>query len=353
MSYAMTRGHVVRGRVLGRGLGDLGALAVQSGFRGVPAAGTVALPMPGWQTASYGDPMNKQNDVYRKVGDDNVLNQIQQRLIDVYAMNPADAFNTDDGHFSARRNYRDWMNNLVFEIREDGPFLQALKSYWVRQGRNDNLWPGSGGQTDFGPNTNNSRDLQIAQSLYAMLANPSQPLWQVYPGDGFVRLRSADYLYNGIIRNALIAAGYLKPGTEINTKDDGPIVQALEAFYREGVASGRTDLNYGRWASDTGLGPNTAVNFGPNTNTDEVRISPELITSVLSGWSARTLGTAAQRTAAQAAFATATIRPPLLGMVSDTSRPAFNPRTVLSPSLVRSLATTLAPVLLNITIGKK
>jgi len=321
------------------GLGAIPQMPVLAGYPGVPHVPPPPAGVPTWQQATYGDDINKQNTVYRRIGDDGVLNMLQQRLVDFRVMNPADTKNPDDQRFSARRNYRDWLNNLVFEIREDGAFLQSLKAFWVREGRNDNLWPGSGGQTDFGPNTNSSRDLQVSKQIYDMLTTPGTPIWGT-ASDGFVRLRANDYLYNTMVRDALQRAGYLptSPTPEINTKDDGPMVKALETFYREGVAAGGASvgLDYGRWPSDTDLGPNTAINFGPNTNGDEIRISPQLLTSVLSGWSARTVGTAAQRTAAQQAFVSATIRPPVFGLPSTPTKQRVTLAT-LKPGVLKNL----------------
>lgn len=325
------------------GLGQ--APTTTTGFApGVPTV-RASVALPSWDIATSGQAdIQKNNNNYRKIGDENLLNMMRQRLEDVHAIDPTDV-DPDTGLKTARKHVRDWLNNQQYEVREGMPFIQALKAWWVRQGRVPNRWPGepqeSSDSINFGPNTDNSTALQIAQNFYESFRNPSTPLWQKYAGDGYVRLRNNDYLWNHIVRQALINQGYLASDAEVNTKDDGPMVRALEGFYREGAAAGgsKVGLDYGSWPSDTALGANTAINFGPNTNGDEVRIDEKLLTAVLNGWSAREV---AARNAAAGALRDATIRPPLIGLPSQgATRPLA---TMLSPAALRAATSSITPL---------
>ncbi len=315
MSYQSLRPR----RVSQRGLGQVPTqVGPAQGFQGVPRPGS-SVTLPSWNDATYERNINHQSNTFGKVGSEDVLNALIQRLADVKAISPTDR-DADSGQFTARRHLRDWMNNQQYEIREDGPFLRALRAFWTRQGRVDNAWPQD---TDFGPSTNGSKDLHIAQNFYSALADPHTPLWRVN-ADGFVRLKNDDMLWNTLVRNALVQAKYLDAHAEVNTKDDGPMVQALKRFYDDGVAAGGTTvgLDYGAWPS--------GINFGPNTNGDEVRISDKLLTSVLNGWSGRLVDL---QKAAAGALAGATIRRPLIGVPAQLQGTTS---FTLSPSAIRA-----------------
>jgi len=265
---------------------------------------------------------------YVKIGDEAVLNAMMSRLADLGVI---DRRNVDaDSHlFTARRNVQKWDGSHDYEIRDDGPFITAVRSYWVRTGRNDAEWPTG---TDFGPNTNSSKDLQISRPLYERLTSTSVPRWIVNP-DGYVRLYVADSLYKDVLRNALMQSGYLSPSAPVSTKDDGAMAQALKAYYDEGVAlvnSGAARLDYGDWPG--------GFNFGPNTNGDEIRIPEKLLAAVLSGETPRQIvrrtAIASASDAARAAFAAATIRPPVLGLPSSMNKQVFR----------SGIATTFTPV---------
>lgn len=342
------------------------------GARGVPKVQVTQI-LPTWEeaTANQGD-INKYGNIFRKIGDENLLNMMRQRLEEMYAIDPHDA-DPDTGQKTARHHVRDWLNNIQYEVREGMPFIQALKAWWVRQGRNTGWWAGdpasSPESVNFGPNTDSSQNLVISQTLYNAFRDPKRPLWTPSADNGYVHIKSYDYFWNTILRQALIDQGYLAPDAEVNALDDGPMVKALESFYREGVAQGPSSgINYGRWPSDTSLGPNTAVNYGTNTGAqhddaaanaiasfdpvaaaifqassgahDEVRVDPNLLTAVLNGWSAREAG---RRAAAAGALRTATIRPPLIGLPSQgATRPLV---TMISPAVLRSAASAIAPAI--------
>lgn len=301
-----------------------------SGHRGLGQTPEKSGPLPMWSALPGAF---RHGDVeYKKIGDDALLDQMMARLADVGAVSRANV-DADTHQFTARRSYRNFFGNQVREIREEGPFVRALRSYWVRMGRPDNWWPGW--DTDFGPNTNNSQDLQISKPLYEQLALTGQPKWRLHP-DGYVRLLVDDDLYQRGVRDALVADGYLDARAPVTTKDDGPMVQALKAYFDEGVAAvtaGQAQLDYGQWPS--------GINFGPNTNGDEIRIPEKLLIALLTGNSprraVRAAASAAASAAARAAFATATIRPPVIG--SPSTRVAFRPG--VGTQLVRAPAVTL------------
>lgn len=314
-----------------RGLGgvSLYGTAPVAGYHGVPTS--PMTPLPVWEQATEPTIINKRDTEYRKISDDSILNNIQHRLVELAVMSPDDTKDVDTGNFSARRPYVSWPAGRNYEIRDDGPFLQSLRDYWVRMGRNPSLWPE--GEFNFGPNTDSSQNLQIAKPLYELLKTPT--MWQV-GGDGFVHLRAHDYLFATLLRNALMREGYLAAGDPVNAKDDGPMVGALKAFYDEGVAAGGTNvgLNYGAWPS--------GLNFGPNTNGDEVRIDPKLIVAVLNGWSGR--GVAAASGVVTAALRNTTIRPPVIGVpaqlaaaAGSASRPVFTPNMLAVTRAIRPL----------------
>lgn len=311
---------------------------------GIPVV-HVSQTLPDWDHATAGQSdINKNGNIYRKIGDEDLLNMMRQRLEELYAIDPTDV-DPDTQQKTARHHVRDWLNNIQYEVREGMPFIQALKAWWVRQGRIPNQWPGEPQEApdsiNFGPNTDNSTALHMAQNFYEMFRDPRTPLWRVN-ADGYVRLRNNDYLWNHVVRQALVNQGYLAPNAEVSTKDDGPMVRALEGFFREGAAAGgsKVGLDYGSWPSDTWAGANTAVNFGPNTNGDEVRIPEKLLIAVLNGWSAREV---AARNTAAGQLRDATIRPPIIGLPSQgATRPIA---ATLSPAALRAAATAISPAL--------
>lgn len=262
----------------------------------VPSFGP-ATGLPTFAQAAYEGGINHQNNVFGKIGDEALLNTMMARLVSLGVADPSDPVKT------ARRNLRDWIGDQKYELREDGPFIQALKAFWVRMGRNESNWPSD---TDFGPSTNASKDLHISTSLYDQLKQPPGP-WAIN-SDGFVRLRNNDYLWSNLVKNALVRDGYVDRGAPINTKDDGPMVQGLHRFFDEAQQAG---IDVGRWPS--------GFNFGPNTNGDEVRIDDKLLRAVLTpGMSARAI---AAQTRARAELAGATIKKPIFGTVRAQQRP--------------------------------
>ena len=217
------------------------------------------------------------------------------------------------------------------KLPEDGPFIQGLKALWVRMGRVNEMWPGARGEFNFGPNTNDSKDLRISQALYNLLKAPNH-LWRVQ-GDKFVRLSVNDPLYSQDVRNKLVANGYLDNALPASTKDDSAMVKAIKRWWEE---ARERRLPVGAWPS--------GINFGPNTNGDEIRISDELLTNILSGQSPRAVDAAKQAAAGLRAGA---LRPPLYGSVT-TDQPRLAPNTTFLSNMP-----LITSGMIQITLPKK
>lgn len=309
-----------------------------SGFIGYPQPATVTA-LPDFSVATGGALFQNNSVNWGTISDDGVLNLLQHRLVEVYAQSPLATTDPDTGNFSARRPYISWPAGRNYEIREDAPFITALKCYWVRMGRDPSLW--TCGSFNFGPNTNSSKDLHIAQGLYERLANPQTPLW-VNSG-GYTYLNNQDFFWNTVLVQELVQAGYLSAQDDINTNEDGAVIGALKAFFDDGVAAdtamGSQLFVYGTWPS--------GYNFGPNTGPDacdgyEARLPPELIWAVLNGWSSRGMAQAIGNV--QATFKGADIRPPIFGMPSDAGTA---PKLAITLPAATQVSAQLAPTVLS------
>lgn len=207
------------------------------------------------------------------------------------------------------------------EFSEEYPPLTNLKMLWIRMGRANSLWPGAQGEYNFGPTTYvdanqnvagtyNSYDVKKPANALRMnteflellgehagrprshrvtvggmgFTGPySDRLWVVH-NDGYVRLRKDDPLLEAV-RARLVRDGYLAPTSQVSTKDDSAFVRALKTRVRqENAESGRNRGGVGNkyfWPSDTDLGSDSALNFGPNTNGNEIRIHPDVLLRAL------------------------------------------------------------------------
>lgn len=282
-----------------------------------------ALPRPA--SAAYGSlPAFEQGAYMRqyehevqwgRIGDDALLDQILAVLISMKAALP--------GATKARVGGR---------LPEEGHFIQGLKNLWIRMGRHAPMWPGARGEFNFGPNTNNAKDLRISEALYNLLKAPPG-LWRKQ-ADGFVRLHVTDPLYARDVRDKLVGYGYMDRGMPASTKDDSSMVKALRRWWDEAREQG---INVGRWPD--------GINFGPNTNGDEIRISEELLTNLLTGVGPRAAAAGKQ---AAAGFRAGALRPPVYGTLASSSpqRLSLSPdvlREILSKSLITHAAAIPLP----------
>lgn len=163
-----------------------------------------------------------------------------------------------------------------YEIREGRDSMENLRALWIRQGKRPEWWPGAQGEYNFGPNTRSSKALRISEAFYRYLTNETRaPLFAPHK-DGYVRLSFRDPLLR-TVRGRLIAQGYLAPQKNVSTKDDSAFVRAMRTVYekerdrRGGQLKGRNNKDW--WPS--------GINFGPNTNTNELRVHPEFLDFLL------------------------------------------------------------------------
>jgi len=279
--------------------------------------------LPPFEQGSYMQQFEHEQD-WGRVGDDAVLGGMLAILKRLQAVSPLVTAPRVDG-----------------QLKEDAPFMRALRSLWVRMGRAKELWPGARGEFNFGPNTNESKDLRINKVFYALLREP-RSMWRKNNEDGYVRLSQGDHLYSDVIYNKLVESKYLDKSQPVSTKDESAMVTALGNWYTEAKAQG---ANVGYWPS--------GINFGPNTNGDEIRISDELLTNILTQPSPRQ--TAARQQVA-AALTGMTVRAPVFG--SLISAPSPTAKVALSAAALKfrapssTLASTLRSALLATTIKK-
>jgi hypothetical protein len=253
-------------------------------FGEVNAPGYGSLVLPIWNDAVYMKQYEHEQN-WGRIGNADVLNRLVGVLATLKVIDPAVRV--------AR------VNN---EVREEGEFIQGLKALWIRMGRNPALWPGARGEFNFGPNTNSSKDLRIHQDFYGLLSSPGT-LWRKNE-DGFVRLALWDRLYSGDVRDKLIASKYLDNSQPASTKDNSQMVKAIRNWYDEARA---LRLDVGRWPE--------GINFGSNVNGDEIRISDNLLTQILTQPSPRQI---VGRRQTSEALRGATIRPPVIGTLRST-----------------------------------
>ncbi len=162
-----------------------------------------------------------------------------------------------------------------YEIREGRPSMQDLKALWVRHGKILDWWPGAKDEYNFGPNTRSSKSLRISEVFYRYITDPAAPMYGVHK-DGYTRLKYRDPLLN-TIRGRLIGAGYLPAHESVSTKDNSAYVRALRTIY-EKVREERGGRLKGANNNDWWPG---GINFGPNTDHNELRIHPEFLDMLL------------------------------------------------------------------------
>lgn len=271
------------------------------------------------------------------VSDDATLNQIKNILVRDRAMAAGDSVRGADG-----------------KMRDDGVFIEALKNWWIRHGKNPAMWPSEFRDTDtrtinynFGPTNNDGSQLRINQALWDLLQAPLPAPWRPYfegkEGQiGHVRVRLSDRLYQNEIRSRLLELGYITPDVATSISDGSSFTEALKRYYAEARAQGMPVGSWAGWTESGGCASydvfGNCQNYGPATDGDQIRLHELLLQSLVSRLHNPRVALAAAG-AASGTLATRT-KPPLYGSLPGDSAPVVN----LSRAVVGTASKMVSPL---------
>jgi hypothetical protein len=167
-------------------------------------------------------------------------------------------------------------------------------------------------------------------------------LW-IVNADGYVRLRVDDPLL-AIVRANLIRHGYLSREMMVSTKDDSAFVRALKTAYeekRDSIASAGARGGPAPEIRATDRWWPSGINFGPNTNSNELRVHPQFLLEILIAPPAKS------RTTALAALRGVKVKRPVLGTLPSVTgahqRGALVVPRIQVSSAARAAAMTTSP----------
>lgn len=286
----------------------------------------------------------RYNVPWALVSDDAILNQIKQILVRARAMAPGEAIRNNEG-----------------KLKDDGVFINALRSLWTRLGRNPNQWPEAFRDTDtrtvnynFGPTNNDGAQLRINQAFWDALqsidaSRPWRPYYEGKEGQiGHVRVRLSDQLMREM-RDRLIQLGYIDGRVESSVADGSAFSDALKRYYTE---AREQNMPVGSWAGWTETGGcasydvfGTCQNYGPNTDGDQIRLHTDLLDSIVNRRHSPRV-TFAMRGAQTGVAATRT-KPPLIGSLPGDASPmstlnaSVGRRVPIAPSTTSKLIAAL------------
>lgn len=282
--------------------------------------------MPEWdsvatQRLTWGSPGATQLVEFGTIEDNGVLDAMMIRLANVWAQDPSeidigpDAVNKPGRRtLTARRTINDWAGYEQFHIRDDGPFVAALWIYWCRVNHDVAHWPAG---YNFGPSTGGGVSLHISKMLYNQLRNGE--VWWNPGASGYTHqlFHGKDWLLRGLIAPNLVRMGYLTADANLSGTWGGPLSLALATYCGEMLALPEA-LLYQAWPHYA-TGPVKGLPWAfAQGDQDQFAIQMDAVKTLVAGVSARSV----QRRSAQAAvgataLASATIRPPIIGMPAD------------------------------------
>jgi hypothetical protein len=233
---------------------------------------------------------------------------------------------------------RVWRNDFVGggggRLGENEPFLQGLRAAWTRmRGRLDTSWPGARGEYNFGPNHDAEQSLRISKSFYELFASGQLPLWKV-GAHGYVRIYTAsDAFWRKRIFDKLLRWGYVTAGDS----KDITLIEQVRRWFNEARAAGMDVGSWPHW--DLG---------DRHTDGSDVLVHEKLLYNIIFGVGPRE---AQARVAVAAVLKGATIRPPIVGTLTNISG-RFNQKPPL-PALIPLKVPLTIPLIASVFLPKK